>query len=220
MPLCSDNRRGKMRDGFRGVIRPPFYNLQIFTGRLNTLMMIAVDYHMRAKESVQKRTGQIFGRVKDIRAPTLMEGMVGNFPYGAVKIQIDKLHPLADAHDGFFHTEEQIKRRKLFQIKSRQTGGGTISDSGRCFLAGGFGFGRRKRIGGKCGKHIPPAGQKKAVKKIRVFPAKGAVRKNDSVAAGFLQSVAIVFLGVGRTDYSNLFHGDSFRKGQAVLLLL
>lgn len=131
MPLCSDNRRGKMRDGFRGVIRPPLYNLQIFTGCLNTLMMIAVDYHMRAEENVQKRAGQIFGRMKDIPAPTLMECMIGNFSYGAVKIQIDELHPLADAHDGFFHTEEQIKRRKLFHIESGQTRGGTISDIGR-----------------------------------------------------------------------------------------
>ncbi len=106
MPLYSDHRCGKVCNGFYDMIRTSLNNLQIFTGHLDTLVMIAVDHHMWTEKGMQKRTGQIFGRMKNICVRVLVQLSVGNFSDGTMKIQIDQLHSLADAYNGLTCAEE------------------------------------------------------------------------------------------------------------------
>ncbi len=106
MPLCSDHRCRKVCNGFYDMIRTSLNNLQIFTRHLDTLVMIAVDHHMWAEKSMQKRTRQIFGRMKNICFRMLVQLSVENFPDGTMEIQIDQLHSLADSYNGFICAEE------------------------------------------------------------------------------------------------------------------
>ena len=102
VPLCSYDRGKEMGDSFRFPVRGILDDIQIFAKSIDTLMMIAVDLHMGTEEGMEKRTGQVIGGMVDIFFRFLMQGLIRNLPYGAMKIQVDELHAFADAENGLF----------------------------------------------------------------------------------------------------------------------
>lgn len=128
MPLCAEDRHGKMGEGFCGSVTGVLHDLQAASRLINALMMIAVDEHVRAKEGVQEMAGQIVGRVKYVFLWILVQLSVAHLSDCAAEIEVDELHALADAEDGFILLIEQIQCVKLFQSE-HHVGSGNMADT-------------------------------------------------------------------------------------------
>lgn len=92
-------------------------------------MVAAVDRHMETKEGMEEGAGQIVGRMEDILFRVFVQLRVGDLSDRAVKIEIDKLHALADAEDGLFLLKKQLQRAELF-YREREIGIGVKAAAG------------------------------------------------------------------------------------------
>lgn len=127
VPLCPENRRRKMGEGFCSSVAGSLHDLQILSGQIDALMMAAVHEHVRAKKGVEKIAGHIVGGVEYIFLRILVQLSVGHFPDRAVKIEVDELHPLADAENGLVLPAEQVQCAKLLQCE-QHVGKRDVSD--------------------------------------------------------------------------------------------
>lgn len=82
-------------------------------------MVAAVDRHMGAEEGMEEGAGQIVGGVDDILFRVPVKLRIGDLSDRAVKIEIDKLHALADAEDGLLLIEKQLQRAELFYCERK-----------------------------------------------------------------------------------------------------
>ena len=76
--------------------------------------MGAVDQHMETEEGMEKGTGQVVGRMEGVLFRMPVHVLVGYFPDRAAEIEVDELHALADAENGFLLFQKQMKGAKLF----------------------------------------------------------------------------------------------------------
>lgn len=113
MPLCSYDGQEKVGDGFGFSVVGTLDDLQVFAGSIDTLMMGTVDQHMRAKEGMEKGTGQVVGRMEGVLFRMPVHVLIGYFTDRTAEIEVDELHALADAENGFLLFQKQMKGEKL-----------------------------------------------------------------------------------------------------------
>lgn len=219
-----------MGEGFRGSVAGALHDLQAAARLINALMMIAVDEHVRAKEGVQEMAGQIVGGVKDVSGWILVQLSVVHLSDRAAKIEVDELHALTDAEDGFSLFIEQIQCAELFQSEYHVESG-NVADTVVIVLpayavrtAGSTRiFGRhmeKRQVIGERSEYIAAAGQKQSVKNFRVLFYIGSIRKNDCTAARFFQSGLIIFMQSGGADERNFFHGEFLPEASYIMICM
>lgn len=200
----------------RRFVRSVLDNLQILTGCMDALVVAAVDEHVGTEKRMEKGAGFVVGRMESIFSRYLMQTRMGHFSDSPVKIEIDKLHSLADSKDRFVHPVKQMQGVKLFQSELQFRNG---SDMTVIFFRAGRGTSEKGRVAGEGGEHIAAAGQKQPVKGFRMLFQVGCVRKDDCTAGSFFQGSLIVFVQHGRTDDGNFFHGRIRSFDASVILL-
>jgi len=116
--LCSYDGQEKVGDGFGFSVVGTLDDLQVFAGSIDTLMMGTVDQHMRAKEGMEKGTGQVVGRMEGVLFRMPVHVSIGYFTDRTAEIEVDELHALADAENGFLLFQKQMKGAKLLVFMS------------------------------------------------------------------------------------------------------
>lgn len=98
-----------MGDGFGLSVFGTLNNLKVFGQGIDTLVMAAVNQHVRAEERMKKAAGLVIGGMKNVFIRMLMERSACSISDGTAKVKIDKLHSFADAEYRLFPCAEKIE---------------------------------------------------------------------------------------------------------------